>query len=236
MYRSRMTRVLILASTVGALMLATAGMAGAVTVNTIPGEGWTLQEANTAGGHVRLVEGPQTPPEGRGSLEFKVSTESDRAVVENLLADAFTFKPFETLSAASWSTFVLPGESNHAAPSLRFAAFMHPDAADPVASTGFMTVNVEPFVNGTVTDGVWQPWHLNDETMVWQTNRTATTFCFQASPCTFAEFKTHFPAAAFYNVQLGVGSGAPAAISYADALTLVSAGTEFTYNFEIPPG
>jgi hypothetical protein len=58
----------VLVALAGALFMVNAAWAGAVTVDTLPGQGWMRQGANTPGGHVRLVEGPQTPPEGRGSL------------------------------------------------------------------------------------------------------------------------------------------------------------------------
>jgi hypothetical protein len=217
--------VVVVAATISATAPA---LAQPVVVDTIPGEGWINDPNTTPGGTVRLVEGPATPPAGRGSLELGVGTTADRALVTNELG--LVARPFDDLTA-SWSTYVLPGASPATtAPTLRLPSFQ--DATLPAE---FTTVSIEPSRQGAVVAGDWQTWTVGPSTIVWQSN-TTDGFCVQATLCTLAEFVAQYPNAAWGTVQLGVGTGVAGPVTgYADALTLSAGGETFEFDFEIPP-
>jgi hypothetical protein len=220
-------------SAVAALsLLVGAGAVLAAEVDTLPGEGWAVSPDQTSGGSARLVEGPATPPAGRGSLELGVDAQSDRALVVNPVDSIPLVSPDRVIAAlsGSWATYVPTGTTEFAAPVLRIAGFLVPAA--PMGT--FTTLSVEPYRQGTVADGTWQTWTLGPASVVWQTN-TVDGFCVQSSPCTFAQFAAQYPAAAWFTLQLGIGSGVPGpVVGYADDVDLTAGTSSLVYDFEIP--
>ncbi len=202
-------------------------LAQSVVVSTIPGQGWVVDPSNPAGGTERVVEGPATPPAGRGSLELAVQDVAARALLSNDLG--LVARPFGDLSG-SWSTYVLPGaNAASTAPTLRFPSFQ-----DATVPAGFTTVSIEPFRQGTVVADQWQTWTVGPSSVVWQTNVT-DGFCVLATPCSLAEFVAQYPNAAWGAVQLGIGTGVVGPVaSYADAVELSAGGATFEFDFEVP--
>jgi hypothetical protein len=228
MSRMSLARRLAVVAVVAAAVTTPAALAQAVTVvDTIPGQGWEVDPSTTAGGTLRLVEGPATPPAGRGSLELGVAAATDFALLTNTLG--LVPRPFTDLTG-SWSTFVPAGANpGSTAGSVRFPSFQ-----DATTGTGFTTVSVEASRQGTVVADAWQTWAIDGSSIVWQTN-TTDGFCLQATPCTLAAFAAQYPNGAWGTVQLGVGSGvAGPVLGYVDALSLSAGGESFAFDFEIP--
>ncbi len=232
MAHPRLCRALAAVAAAPLALLAVAGAAAAVEVDTLPGQGWIVTPDQTSGGSARLVEGPATPPAGRGSLELGVQAVGDRARVANLV-DALPADSPDRLMAAlsgSWATYVPAGAPGGAAPALQLPGFLNPAAP---AGT-FTTLNVEPFRQGAVTPGTWQTWTLGPTSTVWHTNAT-DGFCQLSSPCTLAQFAAQYPAAAWGGIQLGVGSGVPGpVVGYVDDVQLTAGATALDWDFEIP--
>jgi hypothetical protein len=229
---SRLHRLLATSAAAALALLVGAGAVQAAEVDTLPGEGWAVSPDQTVGGSARLVEGPGTPPAGRGSLELGVQATSDRGLVVNPVESIPLVSADRVIAAlaGSWSTYVPTGTSEFAAPVLRIAGFLNPAA--PMGT--FTTLSVEPYRQGTVDDGTWQTWTLGPASVVWQTN-TVDGFCLQSSPCTFAQFAAQYPAAAWFTLQLGIGSGvAGPVVGYADDLDLTAGTSSLLYDFEIP--
>ncbi|NUR71923.1 MAG: LPXTG cell wall anchor domain-containing protein [Hamadaea sp.] len=216
-----------LAGLLAALTVATA--AAADTVHTLPGGNWSVLPDTTAGGSVTIVTGPGTPPAGIGSLKLHVDGASDRALAGTDLG-ALATRPWSGLSA-SYSTYIADGDPDGFTPTLRFAGFQ---VVTP-APANFTTLSFEPRHNGTITPGAWQQWTLGPDSIVWQTN-TGDGFCGQAAKCTLAEFAARYPAGAWGQAQLGLGSGvAGPADGYADAVTITDGTTSQFTDFDPTP-
>jgi hypothetical protein len=235
------------------LVLAVPAAAGGVTITgfvslaqAAAGNGWAVHPDQTAGGSERFVEGPLTPPSGRGSLELSVAATSDRALVFTVpkpgarahapgAPGPFNPTPWGSLTGSSFSTFT----ANTAAPAssipvLKFVGYHVFNAANPLQSTGFTTLNFEGSNQGSVTPDQWETWTLGPTSRVWQSNTTGG-FCQIAAPCTLTEFVVQYPNGAWGQIQIGLGSGAAAgAVGYADNVQVPDGTTTFTYDFETP--
>jgi LPXTG-motif cell wall-anchored protein len=224
--RSLTVPVSVLAALVSILI---ASAAQATVVSVLPGGTWSVLPSATAGATEAIVTGPATPPAGTGSLRLTVESAADRAIIGSDLGVS-TARPWAGLTA-SFSTYVPVGGSVHDAPSLRFAGFQVITPA-PLA---FTTLSVEASRNGTVKPGQWQTWTVGPTTTVWQSNATDSGFCVQSAPCTFAAFVARYPAGAWGEAQLGLGSGiAGPATGYVDAVT-VTDGPETSFTDFDPP-
>lgn len=209
----------------------------------LAGTGWAVQPDATAGATQQFVEGPATPPAGRGSLELGVASTSDRARVFSApgFSDnpAETFMPWDGLSG-SFSTFTFtatnPGDS---LPALQLVGYQLLDPSAPLPQdrlVGFTTLNFEPRSNqqSPAVAGEWQEWVLDADSLVWQTN-TSSGFCVQATRCTLAEFAAEYPDGGWGVIQLGLGSGVAAdGRSFADDVMVRNGTTdEFAFDFEV---
>jgi hypothetical protein len=223
---------------VGSVALGAAGAQAAPGANVIDhlvpaadadaGNGWASDPSNPGGNGVeQLVEGPGTPPSGRGSIELTTPSSADRAQIHTNPA-GLAPSPWASLVGASFSTFTFDTVNTGASLStLRFAGFQN-------GATGFTTLTFAPSGNGVPVVGQWQDWTLGDTSQVFQSNQT-DGFCTQAAPCTFAQFVQQYPSGVWGQVQLGLGSGAPAgARGFADALSLVHGTTAYSWDFEVP--
>jgi hypothetical protein len=209
-----------------ALVIPTIALAANVTVPAIPGGGWVTSTDNTAGGTVAVAANPAGAGAlGTSSLKLTTAANADYAGIGRLSAS-----PLTDLTAASFKTWV-PGTTGtpaQEAPSLRIAMYQLAGA------NGFTTLSVERANNATVTAGVWQTTTLSDTTVVWQTNQTDAFCDVNTSFCTYAEFKTHYPAAHFVGFQIAIGTGVPGVTSYADGVSLTIGEVTDTWNFELP--
>jgi len=214
----------VLASALASMLIAT--VADAAVVTTLPGGTWSILPSTTDGGTATIVTGPGAPPAGTGSLRLTVASTADRALVGSDLGASMA-RPWAALSA-SFSTYVPNGGDESFAPSLRFAGFQV-IAPTPLR---FTTLNVEVSRNGTVKPGQWQKWTVGPTTTVWQSN-ASDGFCIQSAPCTLAEFALQYPAGAWGEAQLGIGSGVPGpATGYIDAVTIKDGDQSFFTDFD----
>lgn len=209
----------------------------------LTGEGWAQHPDATAGSTQVFVEGPATPPAGRGSLELGVDSTSDRALV--FTAPGFGDDPVQRLMpwedvSGSYSAFTFI-ETNTASvlPALKLVGYqlIDPDAPLPADRLmGFTTLNFEPAANqdSPAVAGEWQEWVLDGESIVWQSN-AGDAFCVQADRCTLAEFAAHYPDGGWGIVQLGLGSGVVAdGRSFVDDVMVRNGTTdEFAFDFEV---
>jgi hypothetical protein len=199
------------------------------------GEGWAIHPDQTDGGHERFVEGPATPPAGRGSLEMSVDSTTDLSLV-------FTVPRPGTQEAWPWggltgeySTFtydeIAPGGSTPALRIIGYQVFQPP----PVGASGFTTLIFTGDLNGTITPGQWQTWTLGPDSLVTQSN-ASDGFCVQPTTCTLAQFAAQYPDGAWGQVQVGVGTGSiGGSRGFADAISVSQDGTELVdADFEIP--
>ena len=226
---------------------AAAVITGLVTVaQAAAGSGWAVHPDQTSGGSEAFVEGPLTPPSGRGSLEMGVSGTSDKAVVFTVPKPAIggVVPPGDIAAAiatpwasttGSFSTFTA-NTSNPAAsiPVFRLVGFQVFNATNPLLSTGFTSLNFEGSNQGTVVANQWQTWKLGPTSLVWQSNQT-DAFCPITAPCTMAAFAAQYPNGAWGQVQAGMGSGVPAgSTGYVDDVNVSDGTTTFTSDFEVP--
>jgi len=195
------------------------------------GNGWAVDPANPGGGSIEgLVEGPGTPPAGRGSLELTTPTAADRAQVYINPAGA-TLSSWSSLTGEAFSTFTFATENTASnLPVMKFAGWQ----AGTTAGT-FTTLTFGQPGNGAAAPGVWQTWTLSADSMVFQSNATDGGFCVQAAPCTFAQFLARYPTGLWGQLQIGLGSGAaPGSRGFADAVSVTHGVTSFSYDFEVP--
>jgi len=194
-----------------------------ITVNAIPGGGWIQGPDNTAGRSAVIATSPAA---GLGTSSVKLTTTANTDFVG--IGRAVP-GPLSDITAGAWMTYVTGAIPAAEAASLRFGMYRLGGTNE------FTTMSVEAANNGTVTAGTWQTWTLSDTAMVWQTN-AAGAFCLQASPCTYAAFKTQYPNATVLGLQVAIGTGVPATTSYVDGVSLTIAGdpaTTDTWNFEL---
>ena len=202
------------------------------------GNGWA-EHPDQEGGTEEFVKGPATPPAGTGSLQLSVPTGETRALIFTVPNGLGTAVAWGDLAGSGYSTYTEntanPGASVAA---LKFVGYQDYNTDNPVLSDGFTTLNFEPSNNGTVTANEWQPWTIDEESLVWQSNTGDDNFCVQASPCTLAEFAAHYPQGAWGQVQIGLGvlGSQGGATSFVDAVTIAQGATTFGYNFEAVAG
>lgn len=192
------------------------------------GAGWAIDLTNPGGNGVeRFVEGPAVAPSGRGSLELTTPTASDRAQIYTN-PEGLVPSPWSTLQGASFSTFTFDTVNTLSSlPTMRFAGFQ-------AGATGFTTLSFGARGNGAAVAGQWQTWTLSAESEVFQSN-TADGFCTQAVPCTFESFVAQYPSGVWGQMQLGLGSGAPAgAVGYADSASAQHGAEAHSFDFEPP--
>ena len=198
------------------------------------GVGWAVHPDSTAGAGVTFVEGPATPPLGRGSLELYTPEMSDRALAFAVPTGAPGEEPLATPwtgLSASYATFIPDGVLANSTPTLRFVGYH--DLRTGL--DGFTTLTFQPQYDGTVENGVWQTWDLGPDSIMFQSNDDEG-FCNDPGLCTLSQFAAKYPFGGFYQVQVGLGSGVPAgSLGYADAVVVRSGDTaEYSYDFELP--
>ncbi|WP_457101057.1 hypothetical protein, partial [Microbacterium sp. P5_E9] len=201
------------------------------------GVGWAVHPDSTDAAGVTFVEGPATPPLGRGSLELYAPTSTDRALAFAVPTGAGggivpTPVPWAG-TTASYATFVPDGGGDSSAPTLRIVGYQV-----FVGTEGFTTLSFQPPAD-EFEAGVWQTWDIGPGSEVFQSNTPVDNFCIQADPCTLEEFGAHYPGGRWGEIQVGIGAGAPAeSLGYADAVVvrgvIDDAQAEFAYDFELP--
>ena len=199
------------------------------------GVGWGVHPDTTAAAGLDFVEGPATPPLGRGSLELYTPQSTDRALAFAVPTGAPGEDPLAspwTGLSASYATYIPDGLALNSTPTLRFVGYHDVSGLVP---DGFTTLTFQPQYDGTVENGVWQTWDIGPDSIVFQSN-TDGAFCNDPGLCTLSEFAAEYPDGGWYSVQIGLGSGLPAgSLGYADAVVVRNGDTaEYSYDFELP--
>jgi hypothetical protein len=188
------------------------------------GLGWAVHPDQDGNGTERFVEGPLTPPSGRGSLEMSAPTGADRALIFTVpkpstgvpigeIAESIAI-PWEA-TTGSFSTFTTnAAEPAASIPGLLLVGFQHFDpTTTPPTLEEFTVVHLEggfqTALSPAPAPNVWRTWTLNDQAVVWQSN-TQDGFCGVDAPCTFGEFASTYDTGAWGQIQLGMGTGLPA--------------------------
>lgn len=242
---------LVVGAATGAIVLMPLAAGAVVITGLVPlsdaaaGQGWAVHPDQTGGGTEQFVQGPATPPAGTGSLSMTVAADTDRALVFTVPKPALggVVPPGDIAAAiatpwgstsGSFSTYTENTTSPASSiPALKFVGFQVFNAANPLLSTGFTTLNFEGSNQGAVTPNAWQTWTLGPTSLVWQSN-TTDGFCLQAAPCTLAAFAANYPNGAWGQLQLGLGAGVAAGtVGYVDNVTVSDGTTTFVYDFEV---
>lgn len=212
------------------------------------GQGWAKHPDQSAGGSEAFVEGPATPPAGRGSLKMSVAASTDRALIFTVPnpgtgatapGDEGPIKPvpWAELGGSSYSTYTTATTDTATSVTvLKFVGYQDFNSNNPLLSTGFTTLNFEPSLQGPVNANSWQTWTASGTSTVWQSNATGN-FCVQATPCTLTEFAAHYSDGAWGQVQIGLGTfppGGAAVSSFVDNVTIAEGEARFSYDFDIP--
>jgi hypothetical protein len=182
---------------------------------------------NQSGGHggVGMVIGPATPPVGVGSLQLTVTGATDHWSVYNY--DHIGTK-LTDITALGYSTYTDNGTTD---PILQIEI-------NPGNTTGtdsgvtYSTLNFEPYLQSAgVTPNAWQTWDvLSGSGEVWGTHLTGAT---EGAPLTWANFVATYPNATIEGgFGVNVGSGWSAMTGEVNTLTIGTAATTTTYNFE----
>lgn len=197
--------------------------------------GWLAvdDKVDVGGGRVDFMSGPGAAPlNSKGSAHF---------VIENsnaawLLASPITPEtPLASITKLGYWTYTTNGGASLAV-SLQLG--IDYDSADAI--TGWQGRLVyEPYMNGTVTQGIWQEWNAVADGAKWYgTKGDGLLQCPMASPCTWTQIKEKFPRAMFHAQQmhsfigLKAGSGWATFDGNADALVLGLNNVDTTYDFE----
>ena len=250
MSRRTRARRLLVAGLAGVLVLVSPLSADAAVVqglvsvaDAVRGLGWAAHPDQTAGGTERFVEGPLTPPSGRGSLEMTAADPADRALIFTVPKPsdgvppgdiaAFIATPWASTSG-SFSTFTTNTTSTaDVLPVLKLVGYQVFNTANPALSTGFTTLNFEAvYQTPAPAANTWQTWTLNSDARVWQSN-SADGICGQATQCTMTEFANQYPQGAWGQIQVGIGTGAPAgSTGYVDLVQVSDGTTTFVADYE----
>jgi hypothetical protein len=170
-----------------------------------------------------MVVGPATPPLGVGSLQLTVTGSADHWSVYNY--DHIGTK-LSDITALGYSTYADNGTTD---PNLQIE--INPgNTSGTDAGVTYSTLNFEPSVQSAVTPNTWQTWDVLPSGKVYGTHLTGAPI---GSPLTWSNFLATYPNA---TVKAGfgvdVGSGWSAMTGEVDALTIGTAATTTTYNFE----
>jgi len=212
----------------------TSGAAQTV-VKVWPGDmhGW-MEWQETATGGFAFVNGPGTPPMGKGSASFVVDDTGGMAFGTL----GYFGVPLSQITQLKYWTYRSSG-SNALAVSLQLV--IDPDLTDN-STVYFGRLVFEPYYTETVQTGVWQEWDTLTQGRWWFTdsNLANLTGCKQNAPCSWPQVLAKVPNIGIHPVYGGVllkaGGGWTGGFSgNADALTIGILGQETTYDFELGP-
>jgi len=210
-----------------------------VVVTATSSEGWIPQFSGTASGE--FVPGPELPPVGSGSFEFRVGADGDSAA--QLRNVEFDGVPLSEITTLTYNTYVQEDGSGGQAPYL----ILHIDQDDdgdvddllffePVYQTGDYSGDPVPD-QGDLVVGEWQTWDALEGGW-WSLN----DMNFGPPLVTLATYLEENPDAVIRNTESGEGGlrivtgfGAPAwdgFVGNVDSLTIAIGNEEVTYDFE----
>jgi hypothetical protein len=190
-------RKLLLVGVVVALVATLAGCKLVVTPSQT--NGWFfLNEGSNGSGY--YVNGPGTPPAGRGSALLTVDANGR----ENIATGLFTGRQLSTLTQLKYSTYQAFSGSPNETPTLQFDVDY--DSTDSTTAYQGRLVYV-PAASQTVLPHVWQTWDTMDTNASWYSSASgASSFrpivggvtqtnppCTQTTYCTWSQLMTDYP-------------------------------------------
>jgi hypothetical protein len=197
--------------------------------NTPPTKNWVLYTRNDGAGQFRA--GPGTPPIGHGSVELNTFLSTDKVQLFNY---DWIGKPLSSIDAIGYATYRETGNAQQVA---AINVEVDVNGTDP---GGFTTLVFEPVYNtdqGPVASGQWQHWDaFNGGNAMWWSSRNIPGVCAFDCYATWSQIVAAHPNAVIGGgFGLNQGSGNPALLTSADALSLGINGSTTTYNFDVPP-
>ena len=190
-------RKLILGGMLVALIAAAAGCKLVVTP-TAPNGWFFLNEGSNGSGH--YVNGPGTPPAGRGSALLTVDANGREDVATGL----FTGRQLSTVTQLKYSTYQAFSGSPHETPTMQFDVDY--DSTDSSTAYQGRLVYV-PAAGATVTPGVWQNWDTQAGAAAWYSSASGSSSyrpivgdgtqtnppCDQTTYCTWSQLMSDYP-------------------------------------------
>jgi hypothetical protein len=241
-------KLMVAAATVTTFLLAGyVGAAGADTVNEQVGYS-QLRDGNPDGNHPHLWYRTDTRtgggvtltsdfggPEGFGTGALALTTNDQNSAKAQLYNTAVGGTLLSDISTLSYNTY---HSSNGAGfesgdPALQLVIDFNGDA-----DGGFTTLTYEPYLNGTVTPDVWQPWETDEGQ--WYTSRDITCDAYtlpssQGDPAkmdTLAEIAAGCPDAVVGALGVNIGTFNPGYIVATDGIHVVTSNLDVAYNFQ----
>lgn len=203
---------------------------GFVVVSPVTPNGWVFAQ-ETATGSGGFVSGPATAPAGLGSAVITVDGTGGYV----LSAALHQGTRFADITALTYSTWQSTGNPNPIlAIALQFGVDY--DLTDTDASFQGRLVFEPYYTYGTPSLGTWQSWDALAGKW-WATRAPFNASCSQASPCTWTQVLTNWPAAGVDAMSGGVflkagGGWSGGFTGNLDKLTIGVSGVGTTYDFE----
>jgi parallel beta-helix repeat protein len=231
---------LALATGTGASPVGAAAVASDVVVKPSSLNGWAVADDNgNGGGSVSFATPLATPPAGTGGARFQLSAANAGWVLA--IQNEFVGARLADLTELSYSTYRSSVDAgDNLAVTLQFPVDHDSTDASQVWQGRLV---FEPYQTSPagVPQNTWQEWDGMTGKW-WQTGNPvvagapATRWCPQATPCDLATLLGHYPDLAvhptFGAFLLKAGSGWAGFDGYADELTIGTADTVITYDFE----
>lgn len=183
-----------------------------------------------------FVTGPDTAPEGEGSVHLTKTTTDDYGIATNQFAGT----ALSAVTSLSFSTYRATGSVDQV-PSLGFD--VDSDTTDGL--TGYEgRLTYEPYFSHAVNAGSWQTWDTQDNAgngNWWFSHASlngGASVCTQNNPCTWSELLSHYPHAAVsgrFILRTNGSDTASGDLSFdgnVDNLRLATASADTTYDFD----
>jgi hypothetical protein len=191
-------RKLILGGMLVALVLGT--VACNVVVTPSAPNGWFFLNEGSSGSGV-YMNGPGTPPSGRGSALLTI----DGTGREAIASATYSGLSLSTFDQLKYSTYQVAAGSTGGAPNLEFDVDY--DSQDNTTAYQGRLVYVPEMSGTTVTPGVWQPWDTMTGSGAWYSSASGSSSyrpivggvsesappCNQVTFCTWATVRSDYP-------------------------------------------
>ena len=182
--------------------------------------------ALTPGGSFDFVEGPATPPLGRGSLHLVTTTGTSKVQLGNGDYNGTVLENIDTMSYSTYRSSASTGSAVQV-PSYQLAV---------QTPSGFTTLVFEPVYNtgqGSIVNDTWQSWDAyNGGNGVWWSTRTIPGVCAFNCFVQWSDIVAANPGSTVLGILINQGSGNPGIDANVDALTFGASGNATTWNFE----
>jgi len=192
---------------VGALVALIGALAGCKAVVTPQAPvGWFFYNESPSGGHATgvFVNGPATPPAGRGSALLTV----DATGREDIATGSYSGTALSSITALKYSTYQAFTGSSNETPALEFDVDY--DSSDKNTTYQGRLVFV-PARAGSVLGNTWQTWDTMTGAAAWYSSGTPivagtsqSPICTQGSYCTWSQVMSAYPHATIRPTVNGV--------------------------------